>query len=285
LIATYILDCSSLPEPEQEWLDGLPRGRREKTLSLKQRASRQLSFGAGLLLKEVLPQECTDVSYGAYGKPYYGHCAVSISHSGRYAVASAYLSGAAGHTAAGDSAAGQTVAGDTVAAGSAPGHTAADDTALSGGVSLGCDIEVIRDYNDKVARRFFMETEYALLCAQPDSGRRAALFYRLWTRKESVLKLTGLGMALPLGLFDVSGGTVCCAPGLDGWVKEQVRRLDGSGEYEKKRAVEAAWDSLNETLYFQDYEYGGCHISVCANRRDFAPQICEKKLALEANLC
>ena len=66
---------------------------------------------------------------------------------------------------------------------------------VAGDEKLGCDIEVIRDYNPKVAKRFFTDAEYKLLEASRDKSYD---FTRMWTLKESVLKFSGDG--IPGGL-------------------------------------------------------------------------------------
>lgn len=68
---------------------------------------------------------------------------------------------------------------------------------------VGCDVEQIVPIELEVARRFFAPEEYARLLAEPTPEGRQVLFYRLWTLKESFMKATGLGMALPLDAFAV----------------------------------------------------------------------------------
>lgn len=63
---------------------------------------------------------------------------------------------------------------------------------------VGCDVEQVTPVTMAVAQRFFCPTEYAALMAQTDPAVRQALFFRLWTLKESFLKITGLGLRLPM---------------------------------------------------------------------------------------
>ena len=63
----------------------------------------------------------------------------------------------------------------------------------------GVDIERIGPFEDKVARRCYTEAELAWLYAQRD----ASAFYRLWTAKESIMKASGLGFAMPPESFSV----------------------------------------------------------------------------------
>lgn len=75
---------------------------------------------------------------------------------------------------------------------------------------LGVDVEAIRPMSDAVAlaRRFFTKREAAWLEAQPVTDREAR-FFRLWTRKEAVLKACGLGIAHGLDRLELieSAGT------------------------------------------------------------------------------
>lgn len=75
---------------------------------------------------------------------------------------------------------------------------------------IGVDIEEIRlDIEaEALAERFFSNRERASLRAAPD-GDRVPAFFACWTRKEALLKATGLGLSLPLSDFTVSicGGT------------------------------------------------------------------------------
>lgn len=63
---------------------------------------------------------------------------------------------------------------------------------------IGVDIEKLREYKEKLARRCCTEDEFLWL-----QGRDSADFYNLWTGKEAVMKATGLGFALPAHSFSV----------------------------------------------------------------------------------
>ena len=81
---------------------------------------------------------------------------------------------------------------------------------------VGCDIEEIQSSKMQLARRFFCPEEYAHLLAQKSEAERRTLFYRYWTLKESFIKATGLGMALPLNKFCIKPGEpVCVGQSLD----------------------------------------------------------------------
>jgi 4'-phosphopantetheinyl transferase len=89
--------------------------------------------------------------------------------------------------------------------------------ALSLGAAVGVDVEAMRPLPDalQLAERFFSPAESAALVAAP-AAERLTVFYQLWTRKESVLKATGAGIANGLATVEVTGGEPAA-----------VRRIDG----------------------------------------------------------
>lgn len=72
-------------------------------------------------------------------------------------------------------------------------------------LAVGIDIERISPSRSsaEIAARFFSPAEQAALAACPESDRTPA-FFRIWTRKEAVIKALGDGLACPLASFDVS---------------------------------------------------------------------------------
>lgn len=70
---------------------------------------------------------------------------------------------------------------------------------------VGVDIEYMRtnvEY-EELAKRFFSPNENAVLHALPEDMKQEA-FFNCWTRKEAYIKARGMGLSLPLNLFDVS---------------------------------------------------------------------------------
>lgn len=63
---------------------------------------------------------------------------------------------------------------------------------------IGIDIEKIKNSDLKIAERFFAEEEYNHILSAENQSKE---FYRLWTLKESFMKVTGLGLSLPLNKF------------------------------------------------------------------------------------
>lgn len=56
---------------------------------------------------------------------------------------------------------------------------------------VGVDVERIREYREPTAKRVMSDSEYANFLSSGDKDR---MFFRMWTFKESVLKLTGEGL-------------------------------------------------------------------------------------------
>jgi 4'-phosphopantetheinyl transferase len=70
---------------------------------------------------------------------------------------------------------------------------------------VGIDIEYMRDsvaYDELAAHVFSASEQETLRALSPALKHRA--FYNAWTRKEAYIKARGLGLSLPLDLFDVS---------------------------------------------------------------------------------
>ena len=71
---------------------------------------------------------------------------------------------------------------------------------------IGCDIEEIKasdKYDNAVAKRFFTNQEAEHISLLKSHHAQFCEFYRIWTKKESFLKLTGEGFARSLSSFSV----------------------------------------------------------------------------------
>lgn len=66
---------------------------------------------------------------------------------------------------------------------------------------IGCDVQKLMDKKKNVAEHFFAREEYETILNQPSERERQEMFFRLWTLKESFLKVTGEGMNLPMDSF------------------------------------------------------------------------------------
>lgn len=83
-------------------------------------------------------------------------------------------------------------------------HTAtAGMLAVASGIEVGVDAETIRPIGPDVAESHFSASELSdLNTLSGDAWLKG--FYRIWTRKEALLKAEGVGLNLPLADFDVS---------------------------------------------------------------------------------
>ena len=68
---------------------------------------------------------------------------------------------------------------------------------------VGADVEQVREARRNVAQRCFLPQESLWIEAAADPDRA---FYRIWTRKESLLKRQGVGLARPMNSFCVLPG-------------------------------------------------------------------------------
>ena len=119
---------------------------------------------------------------------------------------------------------------------------------------VGCDVEGISSADVSVAERYFCgEEARAILSREGEAARRDA-FIRLWTLKESFMKCTGLGFALPMDRFCVTAGdgvTVSGTPDSDMYRFFERDPLDGyryavcvrSGK-EELRKEDVKWEDV-----------------------------------------
>jgi len=68
---------------------------------------------------------------------------------------------------------------------------------------IGIDIERIRDPIYKVANRFFSNDELSLLEIEKNEIKKKELFFKIWTAKESYVKMLGRGISYSLNNFTV----------------------------------------------------------------------------------
>ena len=68
---------------------------------------------------------------------------------------------------------------------------------------IGCDVERVTDFEDKLARKVLTDDEYRKLTGISDKALRNEMFFRYWTLKESFMKATGLGFMMPPESFCV----------------------------------------------------------------------------------
>ena len=69
--------------------------------------------------------------------------------------------------------------------------------------NVGCDIELMISPHISSFERFFTEKEQEYICRAKSSSETNQRFFRLWTMKESYLKMTGEGIIVPLNSVEV----------------------------------------------------------------------------------
>ena len=165
MIKVYFADISNLPDPIEnpEILKGLTEDRKEKAMRYKQLKDRKQCVGAGLLLKQCL------LDQNIY------NTSIHIGDNGKPEIEGICFNLSHSH--------------DMIAC-------------VIANRSVGCDIEKIGKPRDKIADHFFTEREISYL-SQFEGEKKTEQFYRLWTMKESYMKMTGEGMRLALDRFEV----------------------------------------------------------------------------------
>ena len=81
-------------------------------------------------------------------------------------------------------------------------HSGAMAMAAFADRQVGCDVEQEGKPDYRIVRRFFAPEEIRALEEQTEECKRARMFYRFWTLKESFLKVTGKGIRMPLNDFE-----------------------------------------------------------------------------------
>lgn len=144
----------------EHFLTLLPAYRREKIERLRFDKDKRLSLGAGLLLRKVMEDAGIDPltvpAYGENGKPYLKeHPCFHYNLS----------------------------------------HSEEGVLCIASGEEAGCDTEYAGAKRENIAERIFYPEELSLWEREKDEKKKTALFFRLWTLKESYLKCTGEGFS------------------------------------------------------------------------------------------
>lgn len=129
-----------------------------------------------------------------------------------------------------------------------------------GDLPVGADIQMVKEEIPRFTARILSAEEQAFLQALPAEEAKL-LFYRLWARKESVIKWDGRGLRLPLQ--EIS------------FVKKEL--------YNKEETLIDSIQFNRKQLFVREYpellpQYALC---VCSETADFSPfleEICEKIL-------
>ena len=176
MVKIYVADVAALEEETtyRRYYESLSPQRQAKADKIKPRSGKLLCVGAGAVLNMLLRERGLrerDMEYvfGPNGKPCFaGAPQVHFNLS----------------------------------------HAGSRVMAAVADCEVGCDIEPVREIEEKLARRFFSESECAYIDALPESEKTAG-FFRVWTLRESFVKATGAGLAGAGGLsLRFEGGRV-----------------------------------------------------------------------------
>ncbi len=249
MVKTYWMDSHLLPDlsgDAKAWeacLERLPGERVEKIRRIRHPEGRRQSLGAGLLLQEALDRLApgAGITDLPYGKPVCAQVPFSLSHTKDRVILSIWE-------------------------GADQPYKKEDSDYL-----IGCDIESVRPCRMHIARRFFTASEYQSLEAVQDPTMQDELFCRYWTKKESVLKLTGLGMSLPLHLFDVQGSQVWADPQqVLAWGAKAAKDIP----QEKRRQIQKVTEILlTKHLFLKEYRWQEYCVAVCSLMDCFWPDL------------
>ncbi len=116
---------------------------------------------------------------------------------------------------------------------------------------VGCDVEKIKSAPCKIAERFFCESEKKYL---DESGSYYDVaFFRMWTIKESYIKMTGEGIHLPMNAFEVCIDT-----------EVQIYR-----------------EGVKVPCFIKEYCVPGYRVTVCSEEQEFSHLVWEELQELE----
>ena len=155
----YLLDASALPDPKEDEaaLTGIPKRRRDYILRYLRPCDRKLSLGAWRLMESSLKR------HGFSAK------SVIIGKNGKPECEGIYFN---------------------------LSHSADMVLCVISDTPVGCDIEKVTDAPMEVAEHYFSEKECRYIAAAQNTADADRRFFRLWTMKESYMKMTGEGMSL-----------------------------------------------------------------------------------------
>lgn len=196
MIVTTII--KSIKDYDDQWfeyeLSSLPRWRREKADKIKHSDTRKLSILSGKLLSDVFREYDVDpdnITFNKSGKPMIPGEApffFSISHSKNAVAVSISNPNDNSPILPGED---KIDVVDVFKAAAIPPKSSLKSSRGLSFPSIGIDIEYVREYDEKIARRFFTTEEQDYLKVSED---RDEAFTRIWTSKEAYGKFTGTGM-------------------------------------------------------------------------------------------
>ncbi len=221
MLTTYLADLHPLEDSDvyEKYYQTLPTWRKEKVDRMTPLQNKIQSVGAWSLFSAVATSRTSDQDFkkmSSSPKDFLNVTWINISHSGSYALCS----------------------------------ISNDPTA-----KVGCDIEIIGNFRESVARRYFCESEYQHLMDIQDQTEQTKLFYRYWVLKEGFLKVTRQGMKLDTRSFEI------------GW-REAI-----NGIYSRKPYLLRQPTDFTEVYDYQEYFLDDAAIAICTSDTEIDPTL------------
>ena len=207
MVHVYGMCVEGLPDPKEhpELMKDFSLERKEKTLRYLQAKDRRQSLGAGLLLNRVLQR--------------HGFCMddMIFGEHGKPEISGLCFNMSHSH--------------DYV-------------ICVVSDKAVGCDIEKVGKLREKMAERYFTDKEAAFLNAFKEE-EKTDVFYRIWTMKESYVKMTGEGIQL---------GFKRC-------------------EFQMDDSVNVYRDGALCDCFIKEYPLDGYKVAICAQENTFSNAI------------
>lgn len=158
----YILDVAMLEDPREriDWKEKMVDGRWERVVRYPSLEDRQTGAGAGLLLRYAFEKE---------GIPFSGDSFYAGTHGKPYHNKLCFNIS----------------------------HSGRYVICVTGKENVGCDIQKIKPPHSRMMNRFFSDWEREYVNSADDS-KKGEFYTRIWTLKESYLKMTGDGLTRKL---------------------------------------------------------------------------------------
>ena len=208
MVHVYAADIANLPDPKGEpyILDALTDERIDRIQKYLKAEDRKRSLGAGLMLNRVLPL------HGALPEK------VCVGEDGKPKAEGVFFN---------------------------LSHSGNLVICAVAETEVGCDVEKIVKAPEGVAERFFHKDEAAYV-KEGTGQERDERFFRIWTMKESYIKMTGEGIRLSFDKFAFLIG-----------LKE----------------VKVCRDGKILFCHIMEYDIPGYKVSVCAGEENFAESV------------
>ena len=212
MVKLYVADISSLPDPLSvpEVLQILPLERQKRIHNMKQEKSRKQSMGVGLLLQKVLALYHMQDSQ------------VFVGERGKPKIEGLEFN---------------------------LSHSGNMVVCAVSEKPVGCDVEELRKAPKGVVARYYSDVEQAYL-SRFSADEYDREFFRLWTMKESYVKMTGEGLRVPFEAYEIAMEDVGSIVVRDGKIQNcylSTMELEGhimSICAESSDSVEIIWEDL-----------------------------------------